>query len=58
LLDDFETAYHTAKTQLTEWYRQGLLEIREDVSEGIETTPHALIRMLKGENFGKQLVKL
>jgi NADPH-dependent curcumin reductase CurA len=58
LLDDFESSYHTAKSQLTEWYKQGLLEIREDVSEGIETAPHALIRMLKGENFGKQLVKL
>lgn len=58
LLDDFEASYAAARAQLTEWYRQGLLEIREDVSEGIETTPHAFIRMLKGENFGKQLVKL
>ncbi|MGE0213389.1 MAG: NADP-dependent oxidoreductase [Parvibaculaceae bacterium] len=58
LLDDFEASYPAAKAQLTEWYREGSLEIREDVSEGIETTPHALIRMLKGENFGKQLVKL
>ncbi|MEI9425671.1 NADP-dependent oxidoreductase [Mesorhizobium sp. Cs1299R1N1] len=58
LLDDFEAAYGTAKAQLSEWYKQGSLEIREDVSEGIETAPQAFIRMLKGENFGKQLVKL
>lgn len=58
LLDDFEASYATARAQLTEWYKQGKLQIREDVSEGIETPPHALVRMLKGENFGKQLVKI
>lgn len=58
LLDDFEADYGEARRQLTQWYQAGLLESREDVAEGIEATPHALIRMLKGENFGKQLVKL
>jgi NADPH-dependent curcumin reductase CurA len=58
LLDDFEAEYGTAKTELTEWYQQGLLEAREDVAMGIEATPHAFVRMLKGQNFGKQLVKL
>lgn len=58
LLDDFEPDYATAKAQLTEWYRQGSLEAREDVADGIEATPLAFIRMLKGENFGKQLVRL
>ncbi|TIM79495.1 MAG: NADP-dependent oxidoreductase [Mesorhizobium sp.] len=58
LVDDFESKYASARTQLTQWYQQGLLEAREDVSHGIETTPHAFIRMLKGENFGKQLVKI
>jgi NADPH-dependent curcumin reductase CurA len=58
LLDDFEADYATAKAELTEWYGAGLLQPREDVAHGIEATPGALIRMLKGENFGKQLVKL
>lgn len=58
LLDDFEPAYAAARGELMEWYRQGFLETREDVSNGIETAPHAFVRMLKGENFGKQLVKL
>ena len=43
---------------LLSWYKQGLLKTREDVAEGIEAVPHAFIRMLKGENFGKQLVRL
>jgi NADPH-dependent curcumin reductase CurA len=58
LLDDFAADYLKAKSELTAWYNQGLLEIREDVSNGIETVPLALIRMLKGKNFGKQLVRL
>lgn len=58
LLDDFEVDYAEARAQLTEWYRAGLLEAREDVAHGIEAVPAALIRMLRGENFGKQLVKL
>lgn len=58
LLDDFETSYASARAQLIAWKREGKLQIREDVSEGIETTPQAFVRMLKGENFGKQLVKL
>jgi len=58
LLDDHEAEYEIARTDLLSWYRQGLLQTREDVEEGIETAPRAFIRMLKGENFGKQLVKL
>ena len=58
LLDDFEADYAIAKAELTDWYRAGLLQPREDVAQGLEATTGAVIRMLKGENFGKQLVKL
>ncbi|MBX3566778.1 MAG: NADP-dependent oxidoreductase [Rhizobiaceae bacterium] len=58
LLDDFESSYPIARAQLTEWYKDGKLEARDDVSEGIESAPYALVRMLKGENFGKQLVRI
>ena len=58
LLDDFEADYETARAELLQWYKAGLLQTREDVLEGIATVPHAFVRMLKGENFGKQLVKL
>ncbi len=58
LLDDFEAHYATARQDLLGWYKQGLLETREDILNGIDAVPAALVRMLKGENFGKQLVKL
>ena len=58
LLDDHKDEYEAARADLLSWYNQGLLQTREDVEEGIETVPRAFIKMLKGENFGKQLVKL
>jgi NADPH-dependent curcumin reductase CurA len=36
----------------------GKLKYRETVAEGLDNAPKAFIGMLKGENFGKQLVKL
>jgi len=36
----------------------GQLKYRESISQGLEGAPQAFIGLLKGENFGKQLVKL
>ena len=36
----------------------GRLKYRETIAEGLESAPGALIRLLKGESFGKQLVKV
>ena len=36
----------------------GKLKPRETIAEGIESAPEALLGLLKGKNFGKQLVKL
>jgi NADPH-dependent curcumin reductase CurA len=36
----------------------GKLKFRESVAQGLEAAPEAFIGLLKGKNFGKQLVKL
>jgi hypothetical protein len=36
----------------------GRLKYRETIAEGLTSAPEAFIGMLKGRNFGKQLVKL
>jgi NADPH-dependent curcumin reductase CurA len=41
-----------------EWIRDGRLKYREDIVEGIDKAPRAFIGLLRGENFGKMLVKL
>lgn len=39
------------------WVQEGTLRYREDVVEGLENAPQALIDQLNGRNFGKLLVK-
>jgi NADPH-dependent curcumin reductase CurA len=36
----------------------GKLKYRETVAHGIESAPEAFLGLLKGRNFGKQLVEL
>jgi NADPH-dependent curcumin reductase CurA len=36
----------------------GKLKFRESVAQGLAAAPEAFIGLLKGKNFGKQLVKL
>jgi NADPH-dependent curcumin reductase CurA len=40
------------------WLREGKLDYRETVVEGIERAPEAFIGLLRGENLGKMLVLL
>ena len=47
-----------ALAELLDWWRAGKLRYRETVSEGFETAPAALINMLNGGNYGKQVVKV
>ena len=47
-----------ALAELAGWYNGGQLKFREDIVEGIENVPMALLRLFSGQNFGKQLIKV
>lgn len=47
-----------ALAELGERVASGTLKYRETVAQGIASAPEAFIGLLKGRNFGKQLVKL
>jgi hypothetical protein len=55
---DWAPRYAEANQALMELVLGGKLKTRESVVDGIENAPKGLIGLLKGENFGKQLVKL
>jgi NADPH-dependent curcumin reductase CurA len=55
---DFASEYDTALAELEGWVRAGRLKVPEDVIEGLEQTPAALIGLLAGENVGKRMVRL
>ncbi len=47
-----------ALAELGERVASGTLKYRETIAQGLASAPEAFIGMLKGKNFGKQLVKL
>ncbi|RYF76857.1 MAG: NADP-dependent oxidoreductase [Comamonadaceae bacterium] len=47
-----------ALTELGQLVGSGKLRPRESIAEGIEAAPEAFLGLLKGRNFGKQLVRL
>ena len=55
---DWKARYGEALAALAGYLAQGKLKYRESVLEGLENAPQGLIGLLKGRNFGKQLVKL
>ena len=47
-----------ATADLSAWVRDGKLKVEEDVIDGLENTPAALIGLLAGENRGKRMVRV
>jgi len=43
---------------MSSWIAQGKVKWRETVEDGIENAPTAFLKLFKGENLGKMLVKL
>ena len=40
------------------WLREGRVKYREDITEGLENAPGALIGLLQGANFGKKIIRV
>jgi hypothetical protein len=58
LVFQFAERYKEGLTKMAEWINSGKLKYKESVVSGLENTPRAFMGMLKGENTGKQLVKV
>jgi hypothetical protein len=46
------------QSKIAGWIRDGRFTYREDVTEGLEHAPEAFCRLMRGENFGKALVRV
>jgi len=58
IVSDHLDRWPEALKDLAGWVAEGRVRYRESVAHGIESAPKAFIGMLRGENFGKQLVKI
>jgi NADPH-dependent curcumin reductase CurA len=55
---DYMDQRDEALSDLQSWVAAGKLKIQEDVINGLENTPMALIGLLAGENRGKRMVRV
>ena len=44
--------------EMSAWVRDGQVRYREEILEGLEQAPQGLIGLLRGENFGKLVVRV
>ena len=58
IVTDFWDQRERATADLKDWVAAGRLKVQEDIIDGLENTPRALIGLLAGENRGKPMVKL
>ena len=58
IVSDFAARHGDFLRDVTAWLQAGRIKYREDVVEGIENAPRALIGLLRGENFGKMLARI
>ncbi len=55
---DFAAQYPDFLRDMTGWLREGRVKYREDITDGLENAPRELIGLLKGENFGKKIIRV
>jgi hypothetical protein len=55
---DFYAKREAALADLKSWVDAGKIKVCEDIQEGLESLPTALIGLLAGDNIGKRMVKV
>jgi NADPH-dependent curcumin reductase CurA len=58
VISDYLDRYAEAVAELGGWLASGKLVSREDVAEGFENFPDTLLRLFRGENRGKLVLKI
>jgi hypothetical protein len=55
---DYASRYPQAIRDMADWIGEGKLKSREDIVEGLQIFPEALLKLFSGENFGKLVLKI
>jgi NADPH-dependent curcumin reductase CurA len=58
LVLDYVDRYAQAAAEMAGWMAAGNLKSREDIVEGLATFPKTLLKLFKGENSGKLMLKV
>jgi NADPH-dependent curcumin reductase len=55
---DYADRYPTAITEMAGYLKAGTMKSKEDVVDGLNTFPETLLKLFKGENFGKLVLRV
>ena len=58
LVSDYQHRFNDFLRDVSGWLHSGELKYKEDVVVGLENAPSAFIGLLRGDNFGKLIVKV
>ncbi len=58
LVFDFAHRYGEALADLSQWVRDGKIQYREDIVDGLENAGAALAGLYAGQNMGRQLIRV
>jgi NADPH-dependent curcumin reductase len=58
IVSDFAAQQPDFLREVGGWLREGRIKYREDFVDGIENAPRAFLGLLRGENFGKLIVRV
>ncbi|MEQ8326896.1 MAG: NADP-dependent oxidoreductase [Parvibaculum sp.] len=55
---DYADRHDAALAELQGWVSSGKIKVMEDIMDGLENTPKALIGLLAGDNVGKRMIRV
>jgi NADPH-dependent curcumin reductase len=58
IIFDYAPRFAEGLRELAQWVRDGLIQYREDILDGIEHAPGAIAGLYRGENLGKRLIRI
>ena len=58
IFDTFGHLYPEFAKEMGDWVASGKITYREEIIDGLENAPEAFIGLLRGENFGKRVIRV
>jgi len=55
---DYADRYHKGVAAMAKWMQEGTFKSKEDVVDGLDNFPEALLMLFEGKNFGKLCLKV
>ncbi len=58
IAQDYDHRIDEFQQEMGRWVKEGKIHYREQVTEGLDAAPEALIGLLEGKNFGKVVIRV